>query len=1672
LRGLFDATRVEEFSDDANQYILDLARYIFSLELGKPLPDDATSHKEVLPLCSALIDGIIENLSAAENDDLQKAADQTQKIVEDLLATVNPVAEIKPDPPLVLLHQMATRLGSLCYDQSWQRKIGAAVGLSILTSRVNLGVRWILDHEIELTRALLFSLKDMPGEAPANARQVSDTLLHILTVCNAPGARDDTPAEKTKLDYLVGLLLVELCSQVASVRETVKTALQIISDSTGTPLTEMLLPVRDRLLIPIFTKPLRALAFTMQIGHIDAVTYCITLKPPLIDFDDQLSRLLHEALGIADAEDTALIGSKTTAKTTAPLTQLRVVCVQLLSAAMASPEFMTPKQQATRMKTLSVYFKLLYAKAPEVVEASYQSLKAVMATQGKLPKDLLQNGLKPVLMNLADHKKLSVASLQGLARLLELLTNYFKVEIGQKLLDHFRNLAVPADIIRASTRQPSEDGELEIMAAIVNIFHLLPHPAAGGFLDDVVKQVVDVERYLKKIKGSIFTTPLTQYLRIYPAETTTYFFARLADERFVSTFRSVIGSEFGAEIRAHITLSSGTLFAPCFDKTGGALGYHAALIIKELIDVEPEWIIKSPDVLGQLVGRWVSDVRRVRLEQQGDLHFEQLREDALILDIFVAYLKQAENIDILFHIVDVYTYNNSADHTALSRFINQHVALSANVAFKRQILDRFIDIYENVDVSKAQKTAALRLLVNPILLVSFSRGPKESIIDFDYINKAHIKIWQPALTAVLDNSTFDEESLRTELLHMGSLLLKTCSHLLGNTRKDLIKFGWVGIRFEDITVRQAAYLLVASFLTQFESPAKMTIQIYVALLRAHQNEGKLLVREALDRLTPVLPKRVISAAGETGAPGWAKWTKRILTEESSAIGQLVNIYQLLVRHSDLFYPTRELFINHIVVSLGKLTSSTTVTPDTRILTLDLIELILKWEKKRIELAKLEDSKMEVDGKSIVERSPKRPRAPSAAPSASSTVHSTNYVVPLPLRDQVINNLLRFIATSPEALPRNVLVSRALALLKELIGPSAWSELNIKLLFFQKTFAQAEVTDTNIVTLGNSAEVLNVVVMYKSDQWVLANYGILHKIVEKGYSSTEVRLHTAQRPLLERLFDVLPQAIASGAGETDPDVKAFVDWATTLIEEGLRNFVNVSSSIMVLQAWSKTSPERIDGFIPVLIRVFSTWAKEHNTSTTPVSTNDPQLRLLVSSLELLRARVSFLGDQRRWFLSAIIQLVEKSSNIELCRFLLAMTRKWVTDKEESYPTQKEKAALLLTMMKFESRNNEVLLKDFLTLILDIYTDPTHARSELTVKLEPAFLLGCKNRDPVIRSKFLAAFDKSLATGLFSRLHYVLGVQSWETLGDTYWIYQALDLVLGAVDTQDKLFQSTSTPVTEPSNAMVEDSTAITTPTTVSTFVAQLEAYTTGDLLGAARKLLYADPHVAHALWVSTFTATWACLSRREQLDLTRFVIGLLTKEYHLRSVDRRPSVIHTLLAAVLACSPSPSLPPHLVRYLSKTFNAWHIGIELLQEALENPREEESVRESTLDALAETYSELSEDDLLYGLWRRRAGYNETNAAIRYDSRAHSVRLFDTHFCFHFHSWEQIGQWAQAQVLYESAQITARSGVLPFSESEMALWEDHWIITAQKLQQVRQIHPPRFLIMSCSNPPFIAS
>lgn len=106
-----------------------------------------------------------------------------------------------------------------------------------------------------------------------------------------------------------------------------------------------------------------------------------------------------------------------------------------------------------------------------------------------------------------------------------------------------------------------------------------------------------------------------------------------------------------------------------------------------------------------------------------------------------------------------------------------------------------------------------------------------------------------------------------------------------------------------------------------------------------------------------------------------------------------------------------------------------------------------------------------------------------------------------------------------------------------------------------------------------------------------------------------------------------------------------------------------------------------------------------------------------------------------------------------------------------------------------------------------------------------------------------------------------------------------------------------------------------------------------------------------------------------------------------------------------------LPPQLVKYLATNFNVWHLGLELLGRSIieletvndANFRDVDKITDSTLDAMAEIYSLLSEDDMFCGLCnsfyinpliligRRRCLYPETNAALTYD---------------------QIGMWIEAQ------------------------------------------------------------
>lgn len=596
---------------------------------------------------------------------------------------------------------------------------------------------------------------------------------------------------------------------------------------------------------------------------------------------------------------------------------------------------------------------------------------------------ILFSDCSPILTNLADARKLDVACLDGLARLLELLNNYFKVEIGAKLLEHFRTLSSDLNALASSAVNPSsEHAELRILAGIVNIFRLLPHPAAGMFLPDLCKSVVFVENALKRCGPTVFTEPLAKYLDRYPVEGAEFFFQRMPDDApFARTFQSIVASSLAPNLRQHLISTATARMSPYFGPDPrhppqehepprqpwrGAL--HTAQILLILCRDDPTWVKEQTALIGALVSRWVSPVRKQALESRNAAVIEQLAEDDVVLEIF--YLTaHVVHVDVLFHVIEFLSTPRPADTSKLRQFVNRTVIKSTDVHFKTIVLDRFFDIFENPTFPRPLHEIGLRHVINPMLLIATNRSPPEEILSADCLSKLGSKVWQQAAPQ-LQQKKFSA-GLRIELMLLTSLLARH-RQIPDNYRSMSVKFGVSNGTDYDALVQQVSHGVIVDFTTTWASeiPFRVLLKLYGQLLKAHGAESRYLAKGSLDQLavifTGIANEIKSSPADDASAEkqqqlqqqqqAWVKSTRLLLIEEGlTQLTQLIHILHFIVRNPDLFFSRRDQFVSLIVVSLPRLSTSASATTETRILALELYALLLKWEQKRVTLIQSEVS---------------------------------------------------------------------------------------------------------------------------------------------------------------------------------------------------------------------------------------------------------------------------------------------------------------------------------------------------------------------------------------------------------------------------------------------------------------------------------------------------------------------------------------------------------------------------------------------------------------------------------------------------------------------------------------------------------------------------------------------
>jgi len=1717
LKACIFAVSIAELKAEAEVLVANICKHFTLLEVGRALaqlkhlkkPFDVNSGEGSVHLDSQIIADAIGDSLASDIVAVREAAEEAVITIRHSAKAIFGSQE-KIDKFALFTH-LAKTFCHNCHADDWFVKSGGTLGIEILTKKLDLGNSWMIDRQLDFVRALTFVMKDMPSDLTARTRvQAQDLLENLIRRCNGSVSKEDIKNPQSALFKLCGQLVVDLSHMSKSVRQATQKAFSVLAEVVGLGIHELIMPVKDRLVMPIWTKPLRALPFSIQIAYIDAITFCLKLKHSILEFNEQLTRLLMESLALADAEDEGLASKPQEQRNAEHIVNLRVACIRLLSTAQTFPEFCTSPPNQSFLRIIAVFFKALYSKSPEVVEAANAGLQGVLTTTNKLPKDVLQSGLRPILVNLQDPRKLSVEGLDGLARLLKLLTNYFKVEIGTRLLDHLKTIADPLSLQKISFTLVEQNPKMKVVTAIFNIFHLLP-PAAITFLKPLVKKVIELETALRRTHYSPFREPLIRYLNHYPKEAWEFFAPTIKDHAQGRFFAQLLGHPSSGPLRETV-MNDVPGFLNSFmmdtsDKERCQAQINAIHVASTMCQYPAtgKWLVSHEylrKALFEAAKSLETKLRQNVIESDLRLAVEQASEQ--IMDVFTNYLiHEPNNLDFFFDVIDAVTAEELKASPQLFNYIYQEMISSQSTDYWKSLVTRCIDLYTARNTSQKTKTFIFRYIVNPIFamdvmrnwdrLFGLARGTK--LMDKSMTEAIHNRLWRPQALSDTSEETaqLGVDHSRMELLQLTTLLIKYHHNLIQEARKDVIKFAWNYIKLEDIINKYAAYVLIAFFIAVYDTPSKIATQVYSALLKAHQNEGRSLVMQALELLAPVLKKRMGGA--EAKMPPWARIPRKILSEESSNLQQLMSIFNFLVRHPDLFYEAREPLSSIIITSLSKIAQPPNPSNESKKMALNLISLLRQWEERTAKETSASPERMSQSPQVAKRRADGTIVPPGQLPKG--------FVANPAIRMVLIKYLIQFIAYLPERYPvatakvkdnnlttnpspaqSTEICKKAVQLLHDLLSPRLWSDLDLDgmlskkieeiLLAEIKPEEKPEVSNTRMI---NTLQIVKVIVNVRPDEWILERMSQLQKILEKliRFENAEVQscLHASDenedgspnlQPLLKRILDVMPEPVTDEEGSTeDTPSLEFVNFLGAAATEALSNGSYISA-INIL--WTLCQrPDEIDQHIPQIMKAFQTkMAKDHLAAYSgipgqpgmipgmrPDVPNSPpdaheveiQTGLILKVIDILAARMNELGDNRRPYLSVLASLVERSQSNAVCMKVLDLVEDWILHSTEPVPTLKEKTAVLTKMLLFENRPDTSLLTRFLDLVIRIYEDPKITRSELTVRMEHAFLIGTRAQDVEMRNRFMTIFDKSLSRTASSRLSYVLASQNWDTLSDSYWLSQVIHLLFGSIEMnapaqlhpedfkvmQASVIFGTYAKDSRISDVMVDDELD-SFINNHKRFCNQLGDVKIRDIFEPLGHLQHTDSNLAHDIWVAFFPLCWSALNKDDQNDLERGMVSLLTKDFHTRQIDKRPNCVATMLEAIVRARPRVKFPPHIMKYLARTYNAWYTAACYMEEIAINPIiDTATVRESNLDALIEIYAGLQEDDLFYGTWRRRCQYVETNAAL---------------------SYEQSGIWDKAQQMYEGAQIKARTGALPFSQGEYMLWEDHWVFCAQKLQQ----------------------
>ena len=406
------------------------------------------------------------------------------------------------------------------------------------------------------------------------------------------------------------------------------------------------------------------------------------------------------------------------------------------------------------------------------------------------------------------------------------------------------------------------------------------------------------------------------------------------------------------------------------------LQYQGLLLVQTLVANDKNFICDHSDVVKAFRWLWRSKGRYLRLQHEEYIP-PRFHDESSLLASFLVSTASAfpKDVDILYELLRIFLQPTTSDFSFVRNFLIHTVAYKLNIEQKRTLMKRLFSLLAG-DGKEETKTLSIQIIGIPIIASSLpviQREPtdvkdssqaadgtkveEQTLLDHDMLmNLATNVLFKDGSPAACG------DQLRVELLRLSTLLLERAHEQLAPHRKELIKFSWSLLKSDDSNCKNWACVNLCRFISVFETPPKNVLQVYVALLRTYQQEGKDLVRFALAILVPILPDRLPPDDFQK----MIDYTIKIIYEEANSAPQLAHVWRTIVAHINIFYTHRQRFFRHMINSLNRLGLPPNCPIENRTLAVTFVELVLEWDVQSREKWKMakssEDSLPAVDRK--------------------------------------------------------------------------------------------------------------------------------------------------------------------------------------------------------------------------------------------------------------------------------------------------------------------------------------------------------------------------------------------------------------------------------------------------------------------------------------------------------------------------------------------------------------------------------------------------------------------------------------------------------------------------------------------------------------------------------------